>query len=280
MIEDNPDWQIYVRMMKALYQNSTARISVAGTVESIAEITAQTLYDCHKAFYTPSNMILTVVGDVDPIHVVDIARSILPREGGPAIERDYGAEPAGVAEKDTVTRMEVAMPQFLTGYKCDPVPEGEDFLRTSMIGDLACEVLMGESSPLYLRLYEQGIINGSFGCSYEMMPGVAYLYAGGDGKDPQRVSEEIAKEAVRLSQEGPDKAFYERLRRAMFGSMLKDLNSFEHIATLLTEGYFHGFDAFRFPEIFESIREEDVTEFIRTNITADRNVMSRILPRT
>ena len=66
----------------------------------------------------------------------------------------------------------------------------------------------------------------------------------------------------------------------MFGSMLKDLNSFEHIAILLTEGYFHGFDAFRFPEIFESIREEDITNFIRTNITADRNVMSRILPRT
>jgi len=225
-------------------------------------------------------MILTVVGDVDPIHVLDIARSILPREGGPVIERDYGAEPMSVAEKDTVTQMEVAMPQFLTGYKCDPVQEGEEFLRTSMIGDLACEVLLGESSPLYLRLYEQGIINGSFGGSYEMMPGVAYLYAGGDGKDPQRVAEEIAKEAIRLSQEGPDKAFYERLRRAMFGSMLKDLNSFEHIAILLTEGYFHGFDAFRFPEIFESIREEDITNFIRTNITADRNVMSRILPRT
>ena len=278
MIEDNPDWQIYTRMMKALYRNSTARISVAGTVESIAEITAQTLYDCHKAFYTPSNMILTVVGDVDPIHVVDIARSILPREGGPAIERDYGVEPAEVAEKDTVTQMEVSMPQFLTGYKCDPVPDGQDYLRMSMIGDLACEVLLGESSPLYLRLYEQGIINGSFGGSYEMMPGVSYLYAGGDGKDPQRVAEEIAKEAVRLSQEGPDKAFYQRLRRAMFGSMLKDLNSFEHIAILLTEGYFHGFDAFKFPEIFESIREEDVTDFIRRNITAERNVMSRILP--
>ena len=196
------------------------------------------------------------------------------------IERDYGAEPEGVAEKDTVTQMEVSMPQFLTGYKCDPVPEGEEFLRTSMIGDLAGEVLIGESSPLYLRLYEQGIINGSFGGSYELMPGVAYLYAGGDGKDPQRVADEIAKEAVRLSREGPDPAFYERLRRAMFGSMLKDLNSFEHIAILLTEGYFHGFDAFRFPEIFESIRQEDVTDFIRRNITADRHVMSRILPRT
>ncbi|MCI7712381.1 MAG: insulinase family protein, partial [Clostridiales bacterium] len=85
MIEDNPDWQIYTRMMKALYAASTARTSIAGTVESISHITAETLYDCHKAFYTPSNMVLTVVGNVDPVHVVDIARRILPREDGPAI---------------------------------------------------------------------------------------------------------------------------------------------------------------------------------------------------
>ena len=279
MIEDNPDWQIYTRMMKALYHNSTARISVAGSIESIAGITAETLYDCHKAFYTPSNMILTVVGDVDPVHVVDIARRILPREGGPEIPRDYGTEPDGIAEKDTVTEMEVAMPQFLTAYKCAPAENGENFMRTGMIGDLACEVLLGESSPLYLRMYDQGIINGSFGGSFEMMPGVAYLYAGGDGKDPRRVADEIAKEAVRLSQEGPDPAFYERLRRAMFGSMLKDLNSFEHIAISLAEGYFHGYDALRFPEVFETVRMEDVVAFIRDNITEERNVMSRILPR-
>ena len=85
MIEDNPDWQLYTRMMQALYQKSTARTSIAGTVESISHITAETLYDCHKAFYTPSNMILTVVGNVDPVHVADLARRILPREGGPAI---------------------------------------------------------------------------------------------------------------------------------------------------------------------------------------------------
>ena len=40
MIEDNPDWQIYTRMLKALYAASTARTSIAGTVESISHITS------------------------------------------------------------------------------------------------------------------------------------------------------------------------------------------------------------------------------------------------
>ena len=279
MIEDNPDWQLYTRMMKALYSNSTARTSIAGTVESIREITARTLYDCHKAFYTPSNMILTVVGNVDPIHVADLARRILPREGGPAVPRDYGREPAKVAQKETKMAMEVAMPQFLTGYKCTPVENGEAFLRANLIGDMACDLLLGESSPLYLRLYDQGLINTSFGGAFEMMPGVAYLYAGGDSKDARRVAEEIQKEAERLTTEGIDEEFYQRVRRASFGENLRGLNSFENIAVSLTEGYFHGYDPFRFPQVFDTITKDDITAFLRDNLTADRAVLSEIVPR-
>ncbi len=279
MIEDNPDWQIYTRMMKAMYANHTARTSIAGTVESISHITAETLYDCHKAFYTPSNMVLTVVGDVDPIHVVDMARRVLPREGGPVIERDYGEEPETVAEKETRLTMEVSSPQFLVGFKCRGVENGEDFMRTALIGDMACDILLGDSSPLYLRLYDQGLINTSFGGSFEMLPGIAYLYAGGDSRDARTVVEEIKKEACRLAQEGIDEDFYQQVRRAAFGSNLRGLNSFENIAVSLSEGYFHGYDPFRFPEVFESITKEDIAAFLRENITEDRAVFSEIVPK-
>ena len=279
MIEDNPDWQIYTRMMKALYAARTARTSIAGTVESISHITAETLYDCHKAFYTPSNMVLTVVGNVDPVHVVDIARRILPREGGPAIPRDYGTEPAQVAEKETKLAMEVSCPQFLTGFKCTPAEDGEGYMRQSLIGEMACDILLGDSSPLYLRLYDRGLINTSFGGAYEMMPGVAYLYAGGDSKDARAVTAEIQKEARRLVEEGIDEDFYQRVRRASFGSNLRGLNSFENIAVSLSEGYFHGYDPFRFPQVFDTITKDDITAFLRENLTADRAVLSEIVPK-
>ena len=279
MIEDNPDWQIYTRMMQALYQSSPARTSIAGTVESISHITAETLYDCHKAFYTPSNMILTVVGDVDPIHVADLARRVLPREGGPIIPRDYGDEPETVTLRETSRAMEVSSPQFLTGFKCRPAAEGEDYLRLAVVGDMACDILLGESSPLYLRLYDQGLINTSFGGSFEMMPGVAYLYAGGDSRDARAVAAEIQQEAERLVREGIDEDFYQRVRRASFGANLRGLNSFENIAVSLTEGYFHGYDPFRFPQVFDTVTREDVTAFLRENLRPDRMVLSEITPK-
>ena len=138
MIEDNPEWQVYRQMMQALYRHSPVRQSVAGSVESIRQITAQTLYDCHKAFYTPANMCLVVVGDVDPAEVLRAAREILPRESGPVIPRDYGREEDLTPHMARIEdRMEVAMPTFLLGFKCPPVPEGPDRMRLDILGDLA-----------------------------------------------------------------------------------------------------------------------------------------------
>ena len=279
MIEDNPDWQIYTRMLQALYSKSPARTSIAGTVESISHITAETLYDCHKAFYTPSNMVLAVVGDVDPNHVVDLAQRVLPRESGPVIPRDYGDEPDAVAEQETSCAMEVSCPQVLAGFKCRPAQDGEEYMRLALIGDIACDILLGDSSPLYLRMYDEGIINTSFGGSFEMMPGIAYLYAGGDSKDARAVTREIQKEAERLVREGIDEEFYQRIKKAAFGANLRGLNSFENIAVSLSEGYFHGYDPFVFPQVFDSIRKEDITAFLKENILAERMVLSEIVPK-
>ncbi len=279
MIEDNPDWQIYTRMLQALYSVSPVRTSIAGTVESISHITADTLYDCHRAFYTPSNMILTVVGDVDPVHVADLARRILPKEGGPAIQRDYGQEPEAVAQRETSLAMEVSNPQFLQGFKCRPVWKGEEYIRTVLLGDMACDLLLGESSPLYQRLYTQGLINGTFGGGFEVLPGAAHLFAGGESPNPKAVAEEIQKEALRLVREGLNEEFYQQIRRAAFGANIRAMNSFENLAVSMTEGHFNGYDPFRFPEVFDTIRQEDVLEFLRDNITAEHAVLSEIVPK-
>lgn len=280
MIEDNPEWQVYKQLMQSLYHTSPARTPVAGSVESIREITAQTLYDCHKAFYTPANMCLVVVGDVEPQQVLDIARRVLPKDSGELIERDYGAEePTEAARAYAEERMEVSMPSFLVGFKCPPQHGGEEQQRFAAIGELACDVLMGESSPLYARLYSQGLINGSFGAAFDILPGAAYAYAGGDSKDPKAVAEAILAEAQRLVREGVDEDYYKRIVNANFGAALRELNSFESIAVSMAEGRFQGYDPYRFPEIYDSITAADVLAFLRENVTRSHMALSVIAPK-
>ena len=278
--EDDPDWRVYANLMERLYQDSPARVPVVGSLESIRQITPQTLYDCHKAFYTPSNMILVCVGNVDQARVAEEAEAILPREGGPAVIRDYGREDAaGPAGSEVSQAMEVSMPMFLAGYKCQAVDEGEGTLRQSIVGDLACDALFGDSSPLYTRLYEEGAVNSSLGGNFDMLPGAHYVYVGGDAKDPRRVFEEITRQARKLGEEGIGEDFYRQIRRAAYGGMLRSLNSFENIAVSIAEAYFRGFDYFRFPEVFDAVGKADVEAFLRENIAPEKSALSLIQPR-
>ena len=280
MYEDSPDWQIYSTLMECLYSRSPVRVSVAGTVESISHITAQTLYDCHKAFYTPANMILCVIGDVDPEAVAALAEEILPKESGPAIPRDYGEEDSLLpACRERELRMEVSMPQLMAGYKCAPVPKGPEQLRLGLIGDMACDILFGDSSPLYTRLYEEGKVNGSFGGNFDMLPGVAYLYVGADTNYPREVHEAVTAEAERLAREGIDEDYYQRIRRACYGQLIRSLNSFETIAVSAAEGCFNGYDYYTFPEIFASITKADVEQFLRENVTRERTAAVILYPK-
>ena len=260
--------------------DSPVRQSVAGSVESIRRITAQTLYDCHKAFYTPSNMCLVVVGDVDADKVLETARRILPESSGPDIPRDHGpAEDLTAAQPETSCTMEVAMPTFLLGFKCAPQADGPEQMRATAIGELACDLMMGESSPLYARLYSQGLINGSFGAAFDLLPGAAYAYAGGDSKDPKAVAEAILDEAQRLAAEGVDGDYYKRIVNANFGAALRELNAFESIAVSMAEGRFQGYDPYRFPEIYDDITAEDVRAFLRENFTRAHMALSVIAPK-
>lgn len=102
-------------------------------------------------------MCLVAVGDLDAEAVFRAAEDILPPESGPDIPRDYGGSEGDTpAQSETSCRMEVSMPSFLVGFKCPAPPEGEQRLRWDILGDLACDILMGDSSSLFSRLYSQG----------------------------------------------------------------------------------------------------------------------------
>ena len=279
MVEDTPDWRVYTNLLECLYHSSPARVAIAGTVESIGEISAQTLYDCHRAFYDPANMVLCVVGDVDAGEVLAVVREIVGESHGESITRDYGAEDLTVEKRETVQEMEVSMPQFLAGFKCAAAENGEELMRQDLVASIAADVLFGESSPLYSRLYDEGLINGSFGGGFDQLPGVAYLYVGGDSNDPRAVTEAIVAEARRLAGEGVDEGFFRQCLRASFGATLRATASFENIAVSLADGYFRGFDPFRFPEVYDSLTKADVEAFLRENVVENRCALSIVTPK-
>ncbi len=280
MIEDDPENQVFYAMLEGLYDHHPLRTSIAGTIESISHITADTLYACHKAFYSPGNMVLCVAGDVDPEQVCALAREILPSKSGGEIQRDYGLpEPPVAAKSRQELKMEVSTPIFQMGWKGERAPGSEGRLKERLVGELACEALFGNSSPLYARLYAQGLLNASFAYGYESYPGCAFLAAGGESKDPDAVSAAIAAESLRIGQEGIDEALFRRLKKAAYGNWVRGLNSFDHICIETAQAHFAGVEFLRFPEIFDTIEKKDIEDCIRSYVTPERTALAVVSPK-
>lgn len=280
MIEDDPEWKVFMNLMAALYRNHPIRVSVAGSVESISHITADTLYACHKAFYDPANMVLCVAGPVDPQHICQVAQEILPKEAGPIAAKDYGPkEPPRAAQALVEEKMEVSTPIFQLGYKGDALPQGEQRLRCQLVGELALEVLLGNSSPLYAKLYRQGLINRNFSYGCESYPGCFFLCAGGESKDPEAVREAIAQEAGRIGRDGVDGKLWERVKKGVYGNKVRGLNSFENLCVGQAQAFFAGYDFLDFASLFASITKKEAEEMIVSWVTQERTALSVVRPK-
>ena len=279
MHEDNPDTRCFELLMNALYADHPIQVPILGTRESIAQITPQVLSDCHRAFYRPGNMMLCVVGDVDPESVVSIAEKILPSADTAVTSRqDAWTESMEPTVRQVSETMEVAMPMFQLGFKCEPLGNGEAAVFAETVGELAAEALFGESSTLYLELYEQGVIDGSFGGGFETVDGMAALVAGGDSEEPETVRRAILERAAQIAEEGISQQDFLRMKRSALGRRIRDLDSFDGTCFRLCAYHFSAFDYFRFPEVFRQVEVSDIQEFLKRVVTAQRCAMAVIYP--
>ncbi len=279
MNADSPE-RVFENLMTAMYRQHSIRTPILGSKESIRQITPEILTTCHRAFYHPENMILCVVGDVDPEEVVAIAQSVLGNEKTQAgVKLRNWNEEMTCPEGTVSMEMEVAMPNFQLGFKCQALGSGDEAIRQEIIGDLAAEALFGESSRLYMDLYEQGLIDSSFGGGFETVDGCALLTCGGDSHNALAVREAILNRSQELIRQGIPESAFLRMKRSALGRRLRDLDSFDSTCFRLCAYHFANFDYFRFPAVYAAVTVEEVLEFIATVVTAQRCALSTIEPK-
>lgn len=276
---DNPDSVIFDNLVAAMYRHHDVHTPILGTGESIREITPEILELCHRGFYAPGNLLLCVIGDVDPNCIAQTAQAILgDAPGEVAAKHPFPPEPEQPVQQEVSCRMEVAMPTFSLAFKCAPTGTGEAAIRREMIADLAAEALFGESSELYLELYERGLIDSSFGGGFESMDGCAMLCVGGDSDDPLAVRDAILTQGQKLATQGIGAENFLRMKRSALGRRIRGLDSMDGTCFRVCAYHFSGFDYFRFPEIYQGIQEEDILDFLRSTIRPEKCAISIIEP--
>jgi predicted Zn-dependent peptidase len=285
MYDDNPDWRLYFGVIQNMYKNHPVKIDIAGTIESITPITKDMLYQCYNTFYHPSNMLLFVVGSVDPEQIMNQIRSNQEEkeyEKMPEIKRKFEDEPETVAEKKQVLKMNVQSPKCLVGLKApEPTQQGREMLRQELSMNVFLDMLFGKSSKYYSELYNDGLIDETFHYDYTQENGFGFLTVGGDTEKPDELSEKVqslllkAKRESLFTEEG-----LERTKKKKIGAFLRAINSPEYIANQFTRYAFNEMDLFEVVPTLESLKYDDIQAVAESIISEERFTVCQVVPKS
>ncbi|MFF2457543.1 MULTISPECIES: EF-P 5-aminopentanol modification-associated protein YfmH [Peribacillus] len=284
MYDDNSDWRLYFGTIANMYHQHPVKIDIAGTVESIADITKDMLYECYNTFYHPSNMLLFVVGPVDVESTMKLIRDNQNNKGyneQPAVERKFDEEPEVVAKDKEVLRMNVQTPKVMLGIKAINVHQsGLQLLKRELATNIYLEMLFGKSSPLHEELYEEGLIDQTFSYDYTQEQGFGFALIGGDSAKPDELRESLfgilqkSKAGTGLNEES-----LQRTIKKKIGSFLRSLNSPEYIANQFTRYAFNDMNLFDVVSVLEKLTIEDIREVAKDLISDQRMTVCQVLPK-
>lgn len=274
MYDDNGGWKLFFNMINCLYQNHPVKKEIAGTIESISHINAEYLYKCYNTFYNLSNMALVIVGNVNPEETLaTIDESIKKVEPfTEEIKKIYLEEPKEIAQSYCEQNLSVAMPLFSIGYKDTDVGyDGDKLLKKAIEVEILLKMLFGKSSTTYKKLYEQGLINGSFATDYTYQPDYAFVSLDGESKDPKKVFEIVKEEIENIKSTGLSKEDFDRIKKVMWGRYIRSMNDVEDYACDFIRSVFMDIDYFEYDSIYKSVTFEDIKSrfnnlFLQNNV--------------
>mgnify|MGYP002604589115 FL=1 len=217
-------------------------------------------------------MALVIMGDVDAEAAARLAQECLPPDFSPPPARPCGeAEPACAFRHRTCRKLPVSQPVFSIGFRAEPSAEP---LRQELTGQLAAELLLGESSALYESLYTRGLIDADFSSGFTRVPGAAFLQVSGAGCDPEVVLEAI----LQAPKTGFVPTRFERLKKSVRGRLLRELDGFESTCYRICESLFAGSECFGEFDLLDTITRSDAEALLTQTITPERAALSVIVP--
>ena len=186
MYDDNANWRVFFNLLDAFYEKNTVKIDIAGTVESISKIDREILYKCYNTFYHPSNMVIIVVGDVEPEKVFEmVEKNIIKGKKDIKIQRIFPEEPVAINKPYIEQKLAVSMPLFQMGFKdINFETKGIKCLNREIAVKILLEIILGRSSSLYTELYNEGLINNTFDFDYSIEEKLCFFFFWRRIKDP------------------------------------------------------------------------------------------------
>ena len=275
MTNDNPELRVFFNMLRAMYHAHPVKIDIAGTVESIAKIDANLLYKCYDTFYNLNNMVLSVAGNISADKVLEICDEYLKPCTDKGLESVFPPEPDDIVKAETRETQPIGASIFNLGYKCAP-QSGINRLKAVSAASVVSSLLTDPALPMCRKLLKDEVINSTFNCEVFYGDGYFTLIFSGEAEKPELIREAVFAEVDRLIAEGVNEKDFQRIKKSVYGSMVRELNNVEAVASLMLNAYMEGVSPYDSISVMSELTCGDVIEFMRRELRRDRCVLSVI----
>jgi predicted Zn-dependent peptidase len=284
MYLDDPNWCLFFGLLKNLYPNQPLSIDIAGSAESITNISVNDLYTCYETFYQPSNMTLFVTGPFNPdemINYIEINQFSKKFPEPIKIQRIDESNLQKVT-KDSSIQMAVAQPKMILGFKGnDDLTQlaPEILLNYKLSITFALQLLFAESSSNYQTLYQKALIDDSFDAGFNLDRTFHFIEIYSDTNSPLQLAETLEMMLLQF-QDSTD--WSERhlniLKKKSIGKTIASLNSLEYIANQFSQNLYGEKTLFDLPEVIDSINLEMITKYLKQFLEETEKSIFTITP--
>ncbi len=273
MYDDSPDWRVMMNLFRGLYHAHPINIDIAGSVETIAKITPDILYDCYNSYYNLHNMVMTIVGNASPDEVMSIVDSKIRADKPVETSIILPDEPYEVVTDYTEQIFPVNVPSFELGFK-EKAPKNYADNKELAATSILMNSFTGSGSELYRKLQDEKLINSTFGHQYLEGLGYRSVIISGESKDPKAAAEIIKDAVQRLHRDGVRKEDFENAKRMVYGKMIAGFDYKSSLASELMNGEFTGREIFEGAEAIAGVTLDDVNKRLEQQLDADNCCLS------
>ena len=264
----------------AHYERHPYRLPLPGTKESVASFDADAVAAHHAALVRPDNLVVSVVGDVDP----DEAATALARELADLEQDD--AKPLRLPEPEPTPheirraheRKDRAQAHLVLGFRGVAIDDPD---REAL--DVLAQILAGQGGRLFLELRDRQSLAYSVSATNLVgySPGTFCVYIATAPDKLEIAQREILSELERLLQSAPREEEAERARRYLCGThaIAQQRGGQRALAMALDARYGRGVDADRlFPERIRAVTADDLLRVARRFIDLRAYTLATIGP--
>ncbi len=171
--------------------------------------------------------------------------------------------------------MSVSMPIFMIGIK-DKIVLPSERVRRHMAIEVILELLIGKSSKLFKKLYEDQIMLGEADTDYEFSKNYAHVLVSGQSNNPQLIDKMLKTEIEKLKNNGIVQEDFERIKRKIYGEFVTEFNDVADISRMFLSDTMKEINSFDYVNEYENVTIEFATEILNEVFNEEKMVLSVI----